>query len=423
MTIAEELARQRAMHREQDLAQRRGIDELESLDQLDALGWEHDPWDHAEAAGTVERLRVQTRPVKWLAYTTMVLLIALILIAGIVGMWYVGKLNPEGEPGEPVSFNVEAGETVESLSLRLERRGLVEDAGVFRWYVDNHGGIELTPGYYQLRPSDHLGNLMARLGTPPSQTYTKVTFPEGFTVADMALRLDNAIVPMSEDDFLTAAADPEIIATLRPPGVTSLEGLLFPDTYEVSNAESEAQVIERMLGQMQRVADQEDIVLKGERLLQNPYGILIIASMIEEEARTMEDRPRIARVIYNRIAAGLPLTIDASVRYGTRLNGQDPDEVPFADQRQVPGPYNTYLNQGLPPTPIANPGRASIQAALNPAPDPGVGDPLCAALPPGVPCKYLFYVLADEEGNHAFAVTGEQHQANVDAAAAAGLLG
>ncbi len=423
MTIAEEMARERAAQREQDLNQRRGIDDLESLDMLETLDWEHDPWDHAVAAGSVERLRGQTRAVKWVAFTALGVSIALILVAGAVGLWYVKKLNPEGEPGGPVSLTVQPGETVESLILRLEIRGLIEDAGVFRWYVDRNGGLALTPGYYELRTSDHMGNILARLNTPPSQTYTKVTFPEGFTVAEMALRLDNAIVPMSDDDFLTASQDPAITATLRQPGSTSLEGLLFPDTYQVSNAESEAQVIERMLGQMERVADQEDIVLKGERLGQNPYGILIIASMIEEEAKTAEDRPKIARVIYNRLAAGLPLTIDAAVRYGTRLNGLDPDLVPFSEQRQVPGPYNTYFNRGLPLTPITNPGRASLHAALNPAPDPGVGDPLCVDLAPGVRCQYLYYVLADAEGNHAFAVTGDQHQANVDRAAAAGLLG
>lgn len=431
MTIAEQLARERAEARgatatdvraRRNINDMRGIDDLDTLDQLDMLDWSDDPWDEAEGAGTVERLRSQTRSLKWFAYTVLVLAIALILVAGILGWWYIGQINAEGEPGAAVSFTVQPGETVDSLSERLETEGFIVDAGVFRWYVDRNGGLDLTPGYYELPTGDHVGNLLARLRTPPGQTYSQVTFPEGLTVAEMALRLDNAIVPMTTDDFNAATQDGALVPTLRPPGVASLEGLLFPDTYQVSNAESEAQVIERMLGQMERVANQEDIVPKGEALGRSPYEILIVASMIEEEARTAEDRGKISRVIYNRLDMGMPLAVDAAVRYGTRINGQDPDAVPFSEQRQVLGPYNTYLNQGLPATPIANPGRASIQAALNPTPDPGVGDPLCVDLAPEIECQYVYYVLASEAGDHAFAVTGAQHDANVNAAAAAGLL-
>ena len=425
MTIADELARERAARRggaARDVNQARGIDDLDSLEQLDTLDWTTDPWDDAHAAGTVERLRWQTRSVKWVAYTLLVFVIVLILVAGVAGWWYIRQINPPGDVGEPVSFTVDPADTLETLSERLEAEELIVDAGVFRWYVERHGGLEITPGYYELVPSDHMGNVLGRLRTPPEQTYTKVTFPEGFTVDQIAARVERDMATMTAADFLAAAADPAVLASLRPPGITSLEGLLFPDTYQVSNGESEAQVIARMIAQMERVANQEDIVIKGERFFQSPYGILIIASLIEREAKTDEDRPKIARVIYNRLAIGMPLSIDASVRYGTMLAGLDPDAIPFSEQRAMPGPYNTYDNAGLPPTPIANPGRASIRAALNPAPNPSVGDPLCAGLPEDVTCQYLYYVLANEEGGHAFAVTPAQHQANVDAAAAAGLL-
>jgi len=426
MTIADELAKERAAARaaaresSTDVRQLRGIEDLDSLDQLDLLGWETDPWDQADATGSLERLRTQTRSLKWLAYTALVVVIAGILVAGLVGWWYIGRINPEGEPSQPISFTVEATDTVESISRRLEAGGFITDAAVFRWYLDHHGGLELTPGYYELPRNDHMGNVLARLRTPPSQTYTKVTFPEGLTVAEMAVRLDNAIVPMTVADFSAAAVDPAIVSTIRPPGVTSLEGLLFPDTYQVSNAESEAQVIERMIGQMERVLGQEDVVAGAERLGRTPYEIVVIASMIEEEARTDEDRAKIARVIYNRLARGMPLQVDAAVRYQTVQNGGDPQQD-FVAQRDAPGPWNTYLNTGLPATPITNPGRASIQAALNPAPNPGVGDPICAGLA-AADCQYLFYVLADEEGHHVFAATGEQHEANVAAARAAGVL-
>lgn len=430
MSIADELARERAEARRRgamadDLSTRRRIDELESLDQLDVLDWTDDPWDEADATGAVERLRAQTRSLKWAAYTALVVVISLVLVAGLVGWWYIGQINPKGEPSAPVAFVVQPGETVDSLSDRLEAEGFIVDAGVFRWYVDHHGGLELTPGYYELPRNDHVGNILARLRTPPSQTYTQVTFPEGFTIEEMALRLDTAINPMTAADFVAASQDPTLVPLLRPAGNTSLEGLLFPDTYEVSNAENERQVIERMLGQMERVMNQEDenglrTAALGMDLTQ--YQVLIVASMIEEEAKSEEDRGKIARVIYNRLAIGMPLAIDAAVRYGTRQQGGDPDAIPFSQQRDTPGPYNTYQNAGLPPTPITNPGRASIQAALNPTPDPGAGDPMCLALPEDVECRYLYYVIADEAGNHAFAATGEQHQVNVDRAAAAGLL-
>lgn len=410
-----------AARRRRDLAAARGIDELDSLEALETLDWNPDPWDDAHDAAMVERLRWQTRSAKWVAYTLLTLVTVALLVAGVVGWWYIHQINPAGDPGDPVAFTVSEADTLQSVSERLEAEGFVRDAGLFRWYVERHGGIELTPGYYELRPSDHMGNVLARLRTPPSETYTKVTFPEGFTVQQIAARLERDMATMTADDVLAATQDPSLAPSLRPPGVTSLEGLLFPDTYQVSNGESPASVLSRMVGQMERVASQEDIVTKSEALGRSPYEVLIVASLIEREAKTDADRPKIARVIYNRLARDMELAIDAAVLYGTAATGGDP-EAPFAEQRQVLTPWNTYLNKGLPPTPIANPGRASIRAALNPAPNPSVGDPICEAVPPGEPCEYLFYVIADEDGNHAFAATGEQHQANVDRAAAAGLL-
>jgi UPF0755 protein len=396
--------------------ERRGISDLDSLDSLDTLDWSADPWDDAHDAGTVERLRAQTRSAKWLAYTALLLSIVLVLVAGLAGWWYIHQINPEGEPRAPVSFTVRSDDTIDSISERLERRGLIVDAGVFRWYVERHGGLEITPGYYALAPGDHVGNILGRLRTPPSQTYTKVTFPEGFTVSQIAERLERDLATIDAADFLTAAAELRVKPRYRPPGVTSLEGLLFPDTYQISNGDNAGQVVERMLGLMERVGKQEEIEAKGFELGRSAYEILIIASMIEREAKVSDDRPKISRVIHNRLAIGMPLAIDATLLYQ-----QDPDR-PISELQTIDTPYNTYVHAGLPPTPIANPGRASIQAALNPAPNPSVGDPLCQGLPEDVECQYLFYVLANEDGGHAFAVTGEQHEANVQQARAAGLL-
>jgi cell division protein YceG involved in septum cleavage len=145
--------------------------------------------------------------------------------------------------------------------------------------------------------------------------------------------------------------------------------------------------------------------------------VLIVASMIEREAKFDEDRPKIARVIYNRLALDMDLQIDATLLYGT------PAGTKVRDVRYLDTPYNTYMHPGLPPTPIANPGRASIEAALHPAPPLSIGDPLCRDLPAGSECRLLYYVVADADGHHVFAATEAQHEVNVQKARDAGLIG
>ena len=97
---------------------------------------------------------------------------------------------------------------LDSISERLLEQGLISDVGVFEWYVERNGGLEITPGYFEIRPDDHMGNVLGRLRTPPGQTYTKVTFPEGFTVAKMAERLDSTVDRLTAADFLAAAQRP-----------------------------------------------------------------------------------------------------------------------------------------------------------------------------------------------------------------------
>ena len=301
----------------------------------------------------------------------------------------------------------------------MQDRGLITNARVFRFYVDHNGGLALTPGDYELRPRDHIGNVMRVLRTPPSLTYTKVTFPEGFTLEKMSQRLSAKLPRTDPLAFMTAVTDGSIKSPVpgQPEGLTSLEGLLFPDTYQISADESPGHVAQRMVDLMDLVLRQEDVVAKAYPEQLTAYQVLIIASMIEREAKVDEDRPKIARVILNRLSLGMPLQIDATLLYG-----QPADASPTA-LSLVDTPYNTYMHTGLPPTPIANPGRASIQAVVNPAPDPSQGDPICVALPVPTDCHYLYYVVADEDGRHVFAATNEQHDINVQHARDLGLLG
>ncbi len=381
-------------------------------------GWVHDPWDDPDEspAAAVEPLRRGRWPFKWFAYTLACLAIVGVLVAGAVGLWYVRHVNPPGDPGPTVNFTITEGETLGEIAHGLEDAGLVSRAWLFEWYVKRHGGLDITPGYYQLRPRDHMGNVLAVLRTPPEQTYTAVTFPEGFTLNQMAQRVDRDVPLQTAADFLALSSNGSIRSPFQPPEVASLEGMLFPDTYQVAGNESEGQLIERMIALMERVARQEDLEAISASYGYTPYEVLIIASMIEKEAKVPEDRPLIARVIYNRLYLGMPLQIDATLFYG-----QDPD-TPFSELRDLDTPYNTYLHVGLPPTPIANPGRASIQAALHPSPNPERNNAVCAGLSLEYPCLWLYYVLADEEGRHAFAVSLEQHEENIARAREAGVL-
>lgn len=384
--------------------------------------WATDPWDTVEAlpddqlTSYVSGRRPRGRWM-WIAASVVM---ACILVAGVVGLWYLRQVNPPGDPGTAVNFTVLEGDTLDSVSKRLEDENVITSAGVFRWYVDRRGGIEFVPGYYQVKPRDHMGNVMAVLNTPPAQTFVNVTFPEGFTVDQIAARLQEKVPRLDAETFLTQAQSGAVTSAFGPEAAqepVNMEGLLFPDTYQISGDDSATRVIERMARLMERVGRQEGLESAEDKVGLTPYEVLIVASMIEREAKVPEDRAKIARVIYNRLRRDMELQIDATVRYG------QPTDLPFTDLVAIDTPYNSYLYKGLPPTPIANPGRASIAAAMNPAPNPDLADPICRDLKKSEKCEYLYYVIADKEGGHVFAATLEQHEANVEAARTAGLIG
>jgi len=351
--------------------------------------------------------------------------VAAVLVAAVAyggyQYWYLRQVNPPGEDSVATVFTVTENDDLDSISRRLLEEGVIVNDGVFRRYVRQEGGLEIVPGIYTLRGKDHMGNLLRVLRTPPQETLTRVTFPEGFTLSQMSRRLAENMNSITADDFLaktggSPGSTSEIRSVYQPEGIASLEGLLFPDTYFIAGNETATQVAQRMLQLMERVGRQEGLDDAQNLVGRTPYEVLIVASLIEREAKIAEDRAKIARVIYNRLIMDMPLQIDATLFYQ-----QDADR-PFTELRELDTPYNTYLYKGLPPTPIANPGRASIAAALAPAPNPSAGDPLCKDLPAGTPCVYLYYVLSDKDGGHTFAVTYEQHEANVQRAREAGLL-
>ena len=380
--------------------------------------WHDDPWDRVTEVpeDLLESSPREFRQLRGVTRTVAIVVVASVLFLGSLGWWTVGVLNPSGEPGVAVNFTVNEGDTISSVASRLHSAGIISNATIFRWYVSTKGTIALTPGYYALKPKDNAGSIVEALSTPPAQTFISVTFPEGMTVAQMAQRLSEKMTFMKPEDFMAAANSPDTASELRPTSQTSLEGLLFPDTYQISGDDTESRVVARLVSMMERVSRQVELTAGAKARGFSPYEILIIASLIEREAKVATDRSKIAQVIYNRLAKKMKLEIDASVKYG-----QDP-AMSWTDMKATDTPYNTYINKGLPPTPIANPGKASIQAALAPFGSPPASDPACTGLPAGVKCEYLYYVLADEAGGHVFATTYEQHLLNVEKSKTAGLL-
>lgn len=380
--------------------------------------WHADPWDDVSVVPetATEELRPGFDYLRGPVRMVVTMVVATVLLLGAAGWWTIHQLNPSGDPGAPVNFTINDGDTMSSVASRLDADGIIANATLFRWYASTKGNITLVPGYYALKPGDNAGNIIEALSTPPAQTFVSVTFPEGMTIAQMGERLSSKLTFMSQADFVAAATDGSIVSDLLPKGVTSLEGLLFPDTYQVSGDGSEARVVSTMAGMMQRVARQVDLKSGAKIRGFSQYEILIIASLIEREAKVPEDRAKIAQVIYNRLAEKMKLEIDASVKYGL-----DP-AMTWTEMKATDHPYNTYIYPGLPPTPIANPGRASIQAALAPSGPPPKTDEACVGLPAGEKCRYLYYVLADKTGRHVFATTYEQHLANIEKSRAAGVL-
>jgi UPF0755 protein len=356
---------------------------------------------------------------KWVVLAASLLMVVALLVGGGVVLWLTRQIDPPGAAGDKVNFTIDKGDTLDSVSRRLEQQGIVTSAKVFRWYVDRKSGLAFVPGYYTVRKHDTMGNIVKVLRTPPALTFDKVTFPEGFTLDQVAKRLSSKITRLSSVKFLQVAASGQVRSQFQPDNVTSLEGLVFPDTYQIAGNEDELKVLQRLVKQMDRVGLREGLDQAPDKVGHTPYEVLVVASLVEREAKVDDDRAKIARVIWNRLDSKdpFPLQIDASLYYG-----QDP-ATPFATLKAIESPYNLYLHPGLPPTPIANPGAASIRAALNPAPDPPQS--ACPADPKSkkvVACHYLYYVLADKDGHHAFATSLDEHNKNVAKAKAAGVV-
>lgn len=226
----------------------------------------------------------------------------------------------------------------------------------------------------------------------PPLARLRIIFPEGFTRAEMAARVDAvreiAVSKRRITPRIASAGYLRATAAARPPkefrkdwGGASLEGFLFPATYEFTKLTTSEKLVRDQLAFFR--SQWSTVSLRYARTKNlTPYDVLIIASMVEKEAVAAKERPLVAAVIYNRLRVGLPLGIDATIRYGRNVPGTEPLKV---SDLETDHPYNTRKRLGLPPTPIANPGLASIRAAARPA-----------------RVDYLYFVRKPDERTHFF---------------------
>lgn len=330
------------------------------------------------------------------------LFLVLVLLAGSAVVWFRRQVDPPGRPGEEVLVDVPQGSSTKRISEILDEKGVVSSASLFRGYVVRSKEGPFQAGSYRLRRSSSIEETLAVLDRGPELSFNRLTIPEGLILRQIAERVGR-VPGRSAERFLEVAGSGQFRSQYQPEGSVNLEGLLLPETYNLEDTDDEGAIVERMVGAFDAAAAQLQLEQVTQGGLVNPYQAVTVASMVEREGRVPEDRGMIARVIYNRLRRGMPLQVDATVIYALGKTGEKDLRVLNKDL-QVDSPYNTYKVTGLPPSPIAAPGRAALEAAVDPPPGP-----------------WLYYVVVEASGRHAFSTSLEEHNRNIALAKSRGL--
>ena len=309
--------------------------------------------------------------------------LVLLVVVGVSFVYVKGRLDPSGDVGEPVLFTVETGMSANAVATKLEDEGIIEDAQLFRLYLRYKGTDGFQAGDYDLFENMAAWDVVDILSAPPRPRDTAVfEVPPGLTLSQIPAAIVDDIPGFDPAAINAILATGSIRPQVLPPDATSLEGFLFPDRYDILLQGGPEAAITRMAEQFDAVAAEIDLVNRAAALGYTAYEIVTVASLIEEEYGIPEEMDQIARVIYNRLDIGEPLGIDATSRYEAELAGRDRNDIDLESE----SPYNTRRQAGLPPTPIALPSRAALEAALAPADGPWifyVRDPDESRTPPG----------------------------------------
>ena len=279
------------------------------------------------------------------------------------------------------------GFTTRRIAVELKAAGVIRNADAFILWHYLHRQRTLKAGEYLFEKTADTRQVHERL-VRGDVYYREVVIPEGFTIFDIAQAIQEAGLGPSADFLKVAMSDTALISDLDPNAKT-LEGYLFPATYEFTRTQSPEDMAAAMVREFRRVAHEIG-------LTDDVHRTVTLASIIEKETAAPEERPIVASVYENRLQKKIALQADPSVIYAEMLQGTYQGALHHADMHED-SPYNTYRHPGLPPGPIGNPGKSSLQAAMHPAQTD------------------YFYFVSDGNGHHRFAHTLEEHNRNVAA--------
>ncbi len=320
------------------------------------------------------------------------------LAIGRGGSFFQGLLGAEDYPGpgdQPVTITVASGATATAIAQLLEERDVVASSKAFvrAAKADPTTANKIQPGSYAMKTRMSAAAALQLLANPSNVLRNQFTVPEGLRNFEVVTRITTALPEIS------AASLESAMATTTAEGMPSwaknnTEGFLFPQTYEYEDDPTAEVLVAKMTAEFAKEIAAIGFEQKALALGRDPYDALIVASIIEKETRDPKYGPDVAQAIYNRLDRGMRLQVDATVHYANNSSGK----ITTTDQQRAnPSRYNTYLYEGLPPGPISNPGRNSLEAAV--APSSG---------------SLLYWVTTNPEtGETKFASTMDGHNANV----------
>jgi UPF0755 protein len=316
-----------------------------------------------------------------LALVVVVALLALVVYGGKKAYDSVlGVADYSGSGTGQVVVQIQPGDSAGDIGATLLAKEVVKSVRAFtRAAGDDSRSRGLQPGYYMLRLHMSAKSALALLLDPKSRVRGRVTLPEGIPLSTVIARLVK-YTELPRADIIAALENP---AVLGLPGFAGrhVEGFLFPATYDVEPGTGAVEALQMMTEKFAEVAAGLDLESRARDLGLSPYEVVIIASIIEQETPLDADRPKVARVILNRLKAHMPLQLDSTVN---SVRTERKARLSLEDLR-VESPYNTYQHQGLPPTPIDSPGERALEAALAPA----QGD-------------WLYFITIDKQGHSLF---------------------